>query len=622
MSNRRFIEISSATRNRIQYPSPADFEVPFAPSRTLNQNQTTKGAYYNTAPYTSGQTSIIYGQSVDVADPITTGIVEYYWFGGVPLLDSGVAGSFNGTTSLTGVTGFTFPKNYNGNIVVVNNGPAYSIVGGGSTLINFNYTGTQTIPNNSPFVILGPYVSPGVIDSSTLQTVSSYTTTSFYVNVNGLSSPYRTIPNYYVGYLLRVNNLNAGIISSYTPGTGCFTVEIPLLTTPPSSGQSVSIIDPSNGSNAVIPITSGTTYNAPARTIVLPAIDACGKAILYYDQAYNGYYLVDETRSSGSSIVSSPIVSYNFYTNTITLAAPLSNWTVTDRYSIRKTLPSAVFVTPFVSPTPPNPLPQVTGYTQLSVSSNSIYLPSTASATDNFYTGQYIYMYPTQTANNQITPLTNIEGSCFYINSYIGGSIKACTVSPVLPASVTSPTAFYPSYTSGSFAYQGPGNVINIVSLVGDNYTPLIYNGSVVSQNETVAYEISLVNLTLPNITLVTGSRAAYYPYLYVQLSNVTASSGSSKNIIYSNNPNSADALFLVPITDITDPLRSPFIKLDAGSMVQTVKFKPNDCLRFSVFLPSGQLYQTVMSDYFPPSGPNPLTQIDALFGIKRLTGV
>jgi len=102
----------------------------------------------------------------------------------------------------------------------------------------------------------------------------------------------------------------------------------------------------------------------------------------------------------------------------------------------------------------------------------------------------------------------------------------------------------------------------------------------------------------------------------------VTASSSSSKNVIYSNNPHSNRALFLVPITDINDPQRSPFIKLDAGSMVQTVKFKPNDCLRFSVFLSDGTLYQTIMSDYYCPSAPNQLVQIDALFGIRRLTGV
>jgi hypothetical protein len=190
------------------------------------------------------------------------------------------------------------------------------------------------------------------------------------------------------------------------------------------------------------------------------------------------------------------------------------------------------------------------------------------------------------------------------------------------PPHVKGATAYYPSYESKSTAFPSSNDIINIVSFSNDNYNPLMYNGSVVSQNETVAYEISLVNLTLPNITLVTGARIAFYPYVYVEFTNVTAGSSSSKNVIYSNNPNSNRALFLVPITDINDPLRSPFIKLDAGSMTQTVKFKPNDCLHFSVFLPDGRLYQTITSDYYSPSGPNPFCQIDALFGIKRLTGV
>jgi len=56
--------------------------------------------------------------------------------------------------------------------------------------------------------------------------------------------------------------------------------------------------------------------------------------------------------------------------------------------------------------------------------------------------------------------------------------------------------------------------------------------------------------------------------------------------------------------------------------MVQTVKFKPNDCLRFSVFLPDGELFQTVTSDYYNPSAPNAIVQIDALFGIRRLSGI
>jgi hypothetical protein len=53
--------------------------------------------------------------------------------------------------------------------------------------------------------------------------------------------------------------------------------------------------------------------------------------------------------------------------------------------------------------------------------------------------------------------------------------------------------------------------------------------------------------------------------------------------------------------------------------MMQTIKFKPNDCLRFSVFLPDGTLFQPVQPDTLSPYPPNYLLQIDAMFSINRL---
>jgi len=550
MSNRRFIEISSANRNRNQYPQPSDFEVPFAPPRTLNQNSTLKGSYYTSTTGPTGPTSLIYTQNMDVADTVTNGIVEYLW-------------------------------------------------------TSYYRNGAEPV---------------GAFDSTTTSTIPS-TQSAIYVNVNGLTSPYKNVQDYYVGYqLLDYTTGNSGIIQSYTPSMGLFTLQTPLITAP-AVGGTIYIIDNSQ--------TAGTPPS-----IILPGIDNCGKKILSYDQAYNGYYLIDETLSASThTIVSSKIVSYNFLTRTATLNNPIPGSAVTDQYSIRKSLPNE-FHTVVTPPASNGNLTfpyfaKVPNYDQI-VLNNCIFLDSTANPNDNYYSGMYIYIYPTilaSTQSNQTTPLTNIEGTCFYINSYIGNGYNACFVTQVNPPNVASPTQYYPSYTSQAASYPVPsGNpsttVINIVSFSNDNYTPLIYNGSVVSQNETVAYEINLVNLTLPNIILVTGARVAYYPYVYVELSNVTASSASSKNVIYSNNPNSNRALFLVPITDINEPQRTPFIKLDAGSMVQTVKFKPNDCLKFSVFLPDGTLYQTITSDYYSPSGPNPFCQIDALFGIKRLTGV
>jgi hypothetical protein len=612
MSNRRFIELSSSNRNRIQYPQPAEFEVPFAPSRSLNVNQTTKGTYK--AP--NGTTNTVYAQTLDIADTVTNGIVEYQWTGGNALLDSGTITQTAINVSIINVSGLSFPNTNYGTTpswaspsISINKNIPISILS--STPTQITLFSPVSVSSGDSFIILA---NTTIIDQTTVQSTSSLS--SVYVNVSSLWSPYKDVYNFYTGYQLS-DGLSNSIISSYTPSSGLFTFKVPL--NPPNPviiNDTITITDPSSCGNSV---SSGIP-----NILVLPAVDQTGKTILQYDQAYHNYYVIDETQSiAQNTIIYSKVVSYDFLSNTVTLENPLgTNWVITDSYSLRKTLPSQMLRLPLLSSLSFS-LPYTLPFSQITLTQNCIFLPSNASQIDNFYAGQYIYMYPSTVINNQTTPLSNIEGVCFYIISYIGNGYNACFVAPVSPPNVPSPTQYYPSYTSvASPLSPAPGNVINIVSFSNDNYTPLIYNGSVVSQNETVAYEISLVNLTLPNSTLVTGARIAYYSYIYVELSNVTASSSSSKNIIYSNNPNSNRALFLVPITDINDPQRSPFIKLDAGSMVQTVKFKPNDCLRFSVFLPDGTLYQTITSDYYSPSAPNPLVQIDALFGIKRLSGV
>ena len=127
-----------------------------------------------------------------------------------------------------------------------------------------------------------------------------------------------------------------------------------------------------------------------------------------------------------------------------------------------------------------------------------------------------------------------------------------------------------------------------------------------------------LVSLILPNVTLSTGSRIAFYPYLYVELTNASAPSGMSQNIIYSNNPESGRALFIISVTDVVQPGNSDFVKL-LGRMRQTVKFRPNDSLRFSVYLPDGTLFTPIKSDLYSPYEPDSRLQINALFSIRRL---
>jgi hypothetical protein len=154
-----------------------------------------------------------------------------------------------------------------------------------------------------------------------------------------------------------------------------------------------------------------------------------------------------------------------------------------------------------------------------------------------------------------------------------------------------------------------------------DNANPFSYNGTLVSSQEMVCYEVELINLILPNTTLKSGrgGRAIFYPYLYVELQQVSSAGGGIKGIINSNNPNSYKMLFRAVVDDNSQPSSSPFIKIDSDSMTHTIKFKPNDSFIFAVYLPGGDLFETVQTDFYSPKQPNPLVQISACFSFKKV---
>jgi hypothetical protein len=126
------------------------------------------------------------------------------------------------------------------------------------------------------------------------------------------------------------------------------------------------------------------------------------------------------------------------------------------------------------------------------------------------------------------------------------------------------------------------------------------------------------MGLTIPNVPLLTGSRIAFYPYVYVEISNLSSPNKASSGIIYSNNPESKKALFIAPVGQVARPNLGTFLTLNS-SMKQTIKFKPNDSLQFRVFLPDGQLIQPLLPDIFSPYGPDPRLQIGAVFSILRV---
>jgi hypothetical protein len=189
---------------------------------------------------------------------------------------------------------------------------------------------------------------------------------------------------------------------------------------------------------------------------------------------------------------------------------------------------------------------------------------------------------------------------------------------PGIPANVilTDLVLNPPQSFTGNTIDNRPRNY-EILSFSRDNAIPFNFI-STTSQSKILTYEIELINLTLPNLILKNGGRISFYPYVHVYLQNVS-SSYSNRNTISSNNPNASRMLFRAAIDDLPNPTVSPFVKISGRGIVQTVIFEPNENFQFGVYLPNGDLFETVVSDNFSPKEPNPLCQVSALFSIKKL---
>jgi len=363
------------------------------------------------------------------------------------------------------------------------------------------------------------------------------------------------------------------------------------------------------------------------------------------ENAYVNCLVYNETRGQ-----SAPITKYDGITHIVTADASAVSgyaWAITDSYSIRESVPSFTGVT--------------------TVHTNSLFTLSTNATTeDGFYVGDFLRVIDTTAPatipvvaptgetrriikylglnTSFVSPAPGVTSSFkllsgssvdnYYVGGYLvtglgsylvtsyTGSTRSGTISGAFGGEVIGVNVQMRSATiSPAFTATPTASMIELLPFTRDQYNSLHYSGSMVSQQQDVCSEIELLSLILPNTTLAVGqgSRIAFYPYVYVELSSVTSSSGGTNNIIYSNNPNATKMLFRAPIDDVINPESSAFIKIDSDGQVQTVKFKPNDTLKFSVHLPNGELYKTVESEFFSPSEPNALIQISACFSIKRI---
>ena len=636
----KFIELYSGNRNREQYPLASSYEVPFAPTM---QNITPERAL----------------------DPVIDGAI-YYSFTLTPF----------SLTSLGDNGVFQSGSKASSPILDPNQSP------GGYSLIADYYVGFYIIYNSEKRVILSYDPSTGIISLdepfSSLTVGGSYSLykgfpTSQYLYIPAIDNNNNTILNFslaYNGYYIVFETPNPNYsnadnsnifyrkISYYDYKTRIAYFDTPL---PFSYNTPYLISTPQTFTlRKTLPterwvITTPTFYNSvyPVNPLIGPLV---GNVITLSNNAssvdnfYKGKYVYFS--SNAPDTYSPP------YPNPYNLSIPLPNffYPVYGNYYIKAyngstrqlsicndingTIPLPTFKnlgynsSSFVAGTGITSITNTGGTTYQAVLSGPPPL-STYTITLNgpiiFKAGiTYTITMELRTSTNISDSYLSVNGSATYVSPSLTSAYQTFTFTTIQIQDTNQfsinfigtqfvPMSMGPYYIEWDSFSMIEEDTIDIVTFNRDNFTPLSYNGSMVSQNQTVCYEVSLITMTLPNLPLITGSSIAFYPFVYVELANATSPSGSSDQIIYSNNPKSNRALFVAPVGNVSNPNLQAFVYLTGGNMKQTIKFKPNDNLRFSVYLPDGAAFQPLSPDTLSPYPPNISTQIDAVFSVKRL---
>ncbi len=254
-------------------------------------------------------------------------------------------------------------------------------------------------------------------------------------------------------------------------------------------------------------------------------------------------------------------------------------------------------------------------------SSNTNYTAGTWSLNDTFIIRQE---YPMQYGQNIIginlstavivPPTLNAPSG-----SFVGNFIRVISTNDIVRiVGYTAGTNIITVFPYFSVIPVGPYEMLQFSY---DNEGFLPFNNSFTAIREAVCYEVSLINIVLPNFILNTaqGSRSRFYPYVYVEFRSEKNSNRQGSNSIISNNLNATRMLFRALTDDNVDPLISPSVSLNGNGMVQRIKLDPQSSYKFSVHLPDGSLFSTILPEYYSPAAPNPLAQISALFSFKRL---
>lgn len=619
MSNNRFIELYSGNRNRKFYPNISSFVVPFQQTGFKNTSKTAFDPIVYAFP-----NYIFKLNSISTND--NTPFSPVYNYPQVPAAPGSTYPFFTAPSAVNNTNFFFFNNSsyinnwYNGyNVILIENKETRTVFSydGQSQIFSPDFPFTFKIispPNQYYYFVTDPSIpfDEIVIDNKNIAGPTISGSADFplldFINSTiypiGFNLPTTGIPSGYfkyfylqiydrtTGYLLQeriIKDFIQTAIGSTTYNVsldGAFTIDWSLA----SRNNYYFVITPvlNNISNVL-----GKFDIPPLPYIHIQPVDIFDYNMpVNIDEFYVGKYVYNETTKEYRKIVNynsrykiaslesgfTPSAAFNPTNATIPPYADVT-------FSIRSEIPLVVDTFPQTS----------------NINSNIIYLnPLTSPKRDNYWNGKYIYIRPYQFGYNDVQTSKNI----YKINKYIG----------VVPPG-SNPYAFVDKALELDAIV---GNTYEIMNLSYDNYAPLCYTGSTVSQNELVCYEINLINLVIPNVKLTTGNVAYTYPYFYVQFGTYNSAMNYSKCVLYSNNQESNDALFICPTPDISDPVDTTFITL-SGNGTQTVKFKPNDNLIFTIYLPSGELFKTAEEDDKSPQPPKPYLQLQGVFQIKRL---
>lgn len=240
------------------------------------------------------------------------------------------------------------------------------------------------------------------------------------------------------------------------------------------------------------------------------------------------------------------------------------------------------------------------------IGTNTFTLGSSASSVDSYYVNAFI------------TDTTT--GETRYIDTY-NGTTKSGTVTSNWGAGAAGDSyVFRTAVLQTAFSTNpvvGGADNYEIEFFTVDNYNPFVNRGY--SHDQACDYDVRLLSLTLPNKVLSTGygGRLNSYPYVYVELDNV--SSPNSNTAFISNNPHSTSATFKATIRDTPFTSVSNFIKINGDGMTRRMKFKPKDNMMLSIRLPNGELFTTSTTDNSAPVRPNELLQISAMFSFRQV---